>query len=136
VTATDAPREEDREQQEERHQLLEKLADQRERHRRRPRPVRWLIAAAGLTLFLGGVAMLVLPGPAFAVIPIGLFLLALEFEWAERWLERSVEEAEKAKRRAAETTRTERILGAASVALAVAGLAAWAILGDIPVLPV
>ena len=132
MTATDGTHEE----QEERHKLLEKLAEQRERHRRRARPVRWLIAAAGLTLFLGGVAMLVLPGPAFAVIPVGLFLLALEFEWAERWLERSVEEAEKAKRRAAETTKTQRALGAASVSLGVAGVVAWAVLGDIPLLPV
>jgi tellurite resistance protein TerC len=121
---------------EERHQLLEKLTDARERHLRRPRPVRWLIAAVGFTLFLGGVAMLVLPGPAFAVIPIGLFLLALEFQWAEEWLERSVNEAEKAKRRAAETSRTQRILGGVSAALAVGGLAAWAYWGDIPLLPV
>jgi uncharacterized protein (TIGR02611 family) len=133
VTATDEvppPKEE------ERHRLLERLADQRERHRRRSRPVRWLIAAVGLTLFLAGLAMLVLPGPAFAVIPVGLFLLALEFEWAERWLERSVEEAEKARRRAAETTATQRVLGALSMGLAVAAFGAWAIFGDVPVLPV
>ena len=121
---------------EERHHLLERLHHHRERHRTRARPVRWLIAAVGFTLFLGGLAMLVLPGPAFAVIPIGLFLLALEFQWAENWLERSVKEAEKAKRRAAETSRTQRILGAASAVLAAAGVVAWAIWGDIPLLPV
>jgi uncharacterized protein (TIGR02611 family) len=120
----------------ERHALLEKLTAQRERHRRRPRPVRWLIAAVGFTLFVGGVAMLVLPGPAFAVIPVGLFLLALEFQWAETWLERSVEEADKAKRRAAQTTRTQRLLGVTATVLAACGIAAWAIFGDIPLLPV
>jgi tellurite resistance protein TerC len=33
-----------------------------------------------------GVAMIVLPGPAFIVIPAGLGILALEFAWAKRWL--------------------------------------------------
>lgn len=36
---------------------------------------------------LAGVAMLVLPGPAFIVIPMGLAILATEFEWAQRWLD-------------------------------------------------
>jgi tellurite resistance protein TerC len=30
--------------------------------------------------------MIVLPGPAFIVIPAGLGILALEFAWAKRWL--------------------------------------------------
>ena len=30
--------------------------------------------------------MLVLPGPAIVVIPIGLAILAAEFSWARRWL--------------------------------------------------
>ena len=34
--------------------------------------------------------MLVLPGPAFLVIPAGLAILATEFEWAERWKDRAV----------------------------------------------
>jgi tellurite resistance protein TerC len=33
----------------------------------------------------------VLPGPAFIVIPIGLGILAIEFEWARRWLRRARE---------------------------------------------
>jgi tellurite resistance protein TerC len=41
------------------------------------------------SLVLGvGVVMLVMPGPAFVVIPMGLGILALEFEWARRWLKR------------------------------------------------
>ena len=37
-------------------------------------------------ILLGGLAMLVPPGPAFVVIPVGLAMLALEFEWAEQLL--------------------------------------------------
>ena len=35
-----------------------------------------------------GFALLVLPGPAFLVIPAGLAILATEFIWAERILTR------------------------------------------------
>jgi hypothetical protein len=35
-----------------------------------------------------GVALLVLPGPAFLVIPLGLVILSLEFLWARRLLSR------------------------------------------------
>lgn len=44
------------------------------------------IAVAGFTVLLIGVAMIVLPGPAFIVIPAGLAILALEFAWAKRLL--------------------------------------------------
>lgn len=47
---------------------------------------RVVIAVAGGTIVLAGVALLVLPGPAVIVIPIGLGILALEFAWARRWL--------------------------------------------------
>jgi uncharacterized protein (TIGR02611 family) len=117
-------------------ELVRKLRAYRERHVLRPRPVRWLFVAVGFTVLLGGVAMLVLPGPALAVIPIGLFLLALEFQWAEVWLERSIRQADKAKQRAAETSTLTRVITAGGTVLAIAGVVAWAIVGDIPLLPV
>jgi uncharacterized protein (TIGR02611 family) len=45
-----------------------------------------LVALAGGSLLLAGLAMLVLPGPAFVVIPAALAILAIEFAWARRWL--------------------------------------------------
>ena len=98
--------------------------------------IRVLYIVVGFTLLLGGVAMLVLPGPAFLVIPIGLALLSLEFAWAESLLERALEQGEIAKKKAAETTRTQRILTATAFALGAAALAVWAIWGDIPLVPV
>jgi uncharacterized protein (TIGR02611 family) len=68
--------------------FVKRLRDQRERHLERSRPVRWLFIVAGFTIFLGGVVMLVTPGPAFVLIPIGLAILSLEFAWAERALRR------------------------------------------------
>jgi tellurite resistance protein TerC len=46
------------------------------------------IATIGASIVLLGVAMLVLPGPAILMIPLGLAVLAVEFAWARRWLER------------------------------------------------
>ena len=44
------------------------------------------IAVVGFTVLIIGVAMIVLPGPAIVVIPAGLGILAIEFEWAKRLL--------------------------------------------------
>lgn len=49
---------------------------------------RIVVAVLGFTVLLIGVAMLVLPGPAVIVIPIGLAILATEFFWAGRLLKR------------------------------------------------
>ena len=43
-----------------------------------------IIAIVGGTILLIGMALIVLPGPAFIVIPIGLVILATEFAWARR----------------------------------------------------
>jgi len=47
---------------------------------------RLIVIVVGFTVLLGGVAMLVLPGPAILVIPLGLAILATEFVWARRLL--------------------------------------------------
>jgi len=45
-----------------------------------------IIGIVGFSVLLVGVAMLVLPGPAFIVIPAGLAILATEFVWAKKLL--------------------------------------------------
>jgi len=49
---------------------------------------RVIVSAIGATVLLIGIALLVLPGPAFIVIPLGLAILATEYAWARRWLKR------------------------------------------------
>jgi uncharacterized protein (TIGR02611 family) len=120
----------------ERHHLIARLAERRERHRDRHLIVRGLTVVAGATILVGGLAMLLLPGPALAVIPLGLALLALEFAWAERALEKAIDQAERAGRAAQETTAAQRVVVALCALLAAGALVAWGILGDIPVLPV
>ncbi|MDJ0656151.1 MAG: PGPGW domain-containing protein [Xanthomonadales bacterium] len=47
---------------------------------------RLIIGVVGGTITLLGVALLVLPGPAFIVLPLGLAILGVEFLWARRLL--------------------------------------------------
>jgi len=47
---------------------------------------RFAIGVIGVSVVLVGIAMIVLPGPAIIVIPLGLAILGSEFAWARRWL--------------------------------------------------
>jgi uncharacterized protein (TIGR02611 family) len=50
---------------------------------------RVIVSVVGTTVLLIGIALLVLPGPAFIVIPVGLAILATEYAWARRWLKKA-----------------------------------------------
>jgi tellurite resistance protein TerC len=58
---------------------------------------RLLVAITGGTVLALGVAMMVLPGPAVLVIPAGLAILATEFLWARRALQKCKGTAAKAR---------------------------------------
>jgi uncharacterized protein (TIGR02611 family) len=49
---------------------------------------RLIVLVIGSTVLAIGIAMIVLPGPAFIVIPIGLAILGTEFVWARHLLQR------------------------------------------------
>ena len=116
--------------------LAQRLARRREQHMQRSRLYRFLFGIAGALVTLAGVAMLALPGPAFVVIPVGLAMLALEFEWAERALEKTLDKAEQARESARNASPAQKALGIALTTLGIAAFVAAAILYDIPVLPV
>jgi len=46
------------------------------------------VAVIGSAVLVFGVALIVLPGPAVVVIPLGLAILAKEFSWARTLLDR------------------------------------------------
>ena len=46
------------------------------------------IAVLGGTVLALGIVMIIAPGPALIVIPIGLAILGIEFAWARHWLKR------------------------------------------------
>jgi len=47
---------------------------------------RIVVGVIGGSIVLIGIAMVVLPGPAIVVVPLGLGVLGLEFAWARHWL--------------------------------------------------
>jgi uncharacterized protein (TIGR02611 family) len=115
--------------------LIEKLEARRATHRERGRLFRIGFGVVGALVLLGGVIMLVTPGPAFVLIPIGLAMLSLEFVWAEQLLERSLEQAQIAQEKAAQTTRTQRILAGIATVLGIAACVLAVLWWDIPLLP-
>jgi uncharacterized protein (TIGR02611 family) len=120
----------------EQHELIRRLRERRDRHKERSRIYRAVFAVAGFTVTLAGVIMLVTPGPALVVIPVGLAMLALEFAWAERMLERTVNRMEQATETVKRASRAQQILlGLLAVLVAAAGVTA-AYAWDVPLLPV
>lgn len=47
-----------------------------------------IVAVIGFTILCIGISMIVLPGPAFILIPLGLAILATEFVWAKKLLDK------------------------------------------------
>jgi len=115
--------------------MVERLQAQRATHKQRRLVERVAFVVAGFTVLFAGVAMMVLPGPAFVVIPVGLAMLSLEFAWAARALEVALDKAEKATQSAKETSRLQRIIIAIAIALAVIAAIVASILWEIPVVP-
>lgn len=57
------------------------------------------IGVIGATILIIGLAMLVMPGPGFVVIIVGLGILATEFVWASQLLEKAKNHYEKTKQK-------------------------------------
>lgn len=115
--------------------LLERVRAQQERHRQRNRLYRIGFAVLGFLVLTAGVVMLVTPGPGIPVLILGLAMLALEFAWAERWLDRIATKAEQAVDEVTKGSPLRRalVLGA-GLAVAAVGLALL-VFWDIPYVP-
>ena len=115
---------------------MRRLRERQADHRPAAACIALAFVLAGTVVLLIGIAMLVLPGPAFVVIPIGLAILSLEFAWAEHLLERALIKGEQARRSATEATPAQKWLTGAAIAFAAAAALAAALLWDIPIAPV
>ncbi|HEU6444277.1 MAG TPA: PGPGW domain-containing protein [Gaiellaceae bacterium] len=115
--------------------LIERVRARQERHRERNRIYRVVFAAVGFVVLAAGVVMLVTPGPGIPVIIIGLGMLALEFAWAERWLERLLDIAEQAVDEVAHGSPLRRALILGAGAVAAAAIVVMVIVWDIPYFP-
>jgi uncharacterized protein (TIGR02611 family) len=119
-------------------ELLIKLRERKERHKQRHILHRIVVVILGVLIVCAGILMSLpgAPGPGIAVILIGLGFLALEFDRAERLLERAIIWADRTKDRAEETSTKQRIIAGIAGAVAVAAFVVAAILWNIPLLPI
>jgi uncharacterized protein (TIGR02611 family) len=115
--------------------LIERVRARQRRHRQRNRVYRVAFAAVGFVVLLAGVVMLVTPGPGIPVIILGLGMLALEFAWAERWLERILEKAEAAVEQVAQGSPLQRAALVGLGVVSVVALGAIIFLWDVPYFP-
>jgi hypothetical protein len=83
---------------------------------------RMLVAVVGFACLLGGVAMLVLPGPGVVVSLVGLAILATEFAWAERALDRSTAKAAQAAGAVTGSSHGRILLVVSAISLVTAGI--------------
>lgn len=52
------------------------------------RAKRLVVGVIGFTILFIGILMIILPGPAFILIPVGLAILATQFAWARSLLKK------------------------------------------------
>jgi uncharacterized protein (TIGR02611 family) len=124
--------------EDDRPELLIKLQERKVRHKQRNILHRAAIVVAGILIVIAGIVMSGpgVPGPGIVTIVIGLGFLALEFDWAERWLERVIIWGDRAAERAEQTTTKQRVAAGIAAAVAIGAFAVAAIRWDIPLMPV
>jgi len=59
-----------------------------------------IVTTLGVLVMVGGLVMMVTPGPGVLGIVLGLAILATEYAWAERWLDKAKEKAHEARLKA------------------------------------
>jgi uncharacterized protein (TIGR02611 family) len=119
-------------------ELLIKLRERKERHKQRNILQRIGIVILGVLVVLAGIVMSGpgVPGPGIVTILLGLGFLALEFDWAERWMERVIIWGDRAAERAEQTTTKQRVIAGIVAVLAAGAFVTAAILWDIPLVPI
>lgn len=115
--------------------LIERVRARQHRHKQKNRLYRVAFAVAGFVVLLGGVIMLFTPGPGLAVIAVGLAMLAMEFAWAERALERAIDQMESAADQVRHGSPAKRAALVAAGVLALAAFVGIIVLWDVPILP-
>ena len=124
--------------EDDRPELLIKLQERKVRHQQRNIFQRAGIVVLGVLVVLAGIVMTGpgVPGPGIITILLGLGLLALEFDWAERWMERVIIWGDRAAGRAERASTRQRVFVGILCVLAAAAFVTAAIVWDIPLVPV
>lgn len=91
---------------------------------------RLVVLLLGLAVLGAGIAMLVLPGPGLIVIILGFAILATEFAWAERALDRTTAKAATAASTVSANTSGKIALAISGLSMLIGGALVVAFVGD------
>lgn len=118
--------------------MIDRVRERRDTHKQRGRTYRVAFGTLGFSVLISGIVLSLpfVPGPGLLLIAIGLGMLALEFAWAERLLERVLNQLEEAGERAAHASGRQKAVAAAVVVAGAAAIATAAFLWGIPSVPV
>jgi putative transmembrane protein PGPGW len=113
---------------------IKSLRRRKERHQQRSKLYRVPFAMIGVLILVAGAALALpgVPGPGILLIAVGLGMLALEFDRAERLLEKILDRVEETRERT--STWQQVVLAVVGLALSV-GYFVAAFVTEIPVLP-
>ncbi len=95
---------------------------------------RLAVLVLGVAILGAGLAMLALPGPGVLVIVVGLAVLATEFAWAERALDRTTATAAAAASKVSASRGGRTALIASGLGMVVGGAVVVALVGDFRVI--
>ena len=115
--------------------MIERVRERKERHKQRAKLYRVAFATLAILVILAGIALIPLPGPGWLIVAVGLGMLALEFDWAERLLEQILERIERVSEQASAASPLQKVIG--GVLLVAGGIASVGavLLWDIPYFP-
>jgi hypothetical protein len=113
---------------------IKSLRRRKERHKQRSKIYRVPFALAGAMIIVAGIALSLpgVPGPGLLLVAVGLGMLALEFDRAERLFEKIIDRVEDAREQT--SVWQQVVLGVIGLAVGV-GYVVAAFVFEIPVLP-
>jgi uncharacterized protein (TIGR02611 family) len=117
--------------------LIERVRQRKERHRQRHVLYRIVVGVGGVLVILAGLLLSLpgVPGPGILLVVLGLGILALEFDRAERLLERILDRVEGVVEQASDAPLWQQLIGGAVTLCGIAALIAVFVLWDVPLLP-
>ena len=117
--------------------MIERVRERKERHKQRHVLYRIVVAVGGVLVILAGIVLSLpgVPGPGILLVVVGLGLLALEFDRAERLLEKILGRVEGVVDQAADAPRWQQVLAVVVTLLAMAAVIVVFALWDVPLQP-
>jgi uncharacterized protein (TIGR02611 family) len=117
--------------------MIERIRERKEHHKQRGKIYRaaWVVGGVIVILVGGALSLPGVPGPGLLLVLFGLGMLALEFDRAERLLEKILGRVEHVVDQAQDAPRWQQILGGVVTVVAMVAVIAAFVLWDVPVLP-